>query len=104
MRTFLTIVVPLLAPTALYFLYALIASRLGSRRDAAARDAGTQAAQGETPWPWLAGIGVVLMVIAVIFLAEFDRAPPGSTYIPPQLIDGVVVPAQIIPPGESAGE
>ena len=48
-------------------------------------------------WPirtitWLAIGGAVLMVIAVIVFLQFDGAPPGSIYVPAQIIDGVLVP------------
>jgi hypothetical protein len=48
-------------------------------------------------WPirtigWLAAGGAGLMVIALLFFVQFNGAAPGSTYVPPQLIDGKLIP------------
>jgi hypothetical protein len=48
-------------------------------------------------WPvrtiaWLAIGGAVLMAIALVAFIQFAGAPPGSKYVPAQVIDGVLVP------------
>lgn len=107
-RILLGIVLPLLAPTLLYFAYVLIAYRLRRRRAPAAAGEGEADQSGvavrAAPWPWLAGIGVALMAASLVVLSEFDRAPPGGTYVPPRLIDGVIVPGHVIPAEEGTDE
>jgi Family of unknown function (DUF6111) len=49
-------------------------------------------------WPvrtiaWLGIGGALLMVIAVVAFLQFDGAAAHSTYVPAQIIDGVLVPA-----------
>jgi len=48
-------------------------------------------------WPvrtiaWLAIGGAVLMVAGLVAFTHFTGAPAGSTYVPAQVIDGVLVP------------
>lgn len=50
-------------------------------------------------WPmktiaWLALAGAVLMLSAIFAFLQFGGAPPGSTYIPAQIIDGELVPGR----------
>ena len=80
MRQFLIIVVPLILPTLLY--YAYLVARQG-HAETSARD---------LPWSWLAGAGGLLLVVTLSAVSVTDRHAPGSKYIPPTVIDGVVVP------------
>lgn len=48
-------------------------------------------------WPlktigWLAGGGAILMVGALLIFVQFSGAPPGTTYVPAQYIDGELIP------------
>ena len=86
MRQVLQILVPLLLPTAAYFLY-LTALR---RRQGAAN-----APAPDVPWTWLAVAGVVLLVVSLTALALIGGAPPGSHYEPAQLIDGKIEPGSL---------
>jgi hypothetical protein len=50
-------------------------------------------------WPlrtliWLIGIGLVLMIVSFVFIAEFSGVPVGSTYVPAHIEDGKFVPGQ----------
>jgi hypothetical protein len=101
-RILLGVVLPLLAPTLLYFLYVLIVHWLRPGRTAGAATSPPDPLRN-APWLWLLGVGVALMAAGLVFVAEFDREPPGGTYVPPQLIDGVVVPGHVIP-APDAGE
>ena len=103
-RVLLGMILPLIAPTALYFAYVLIAHRLRRRKAAPLAEEVAVDESGavvrSAPWPWLAGIGVALAAVTMAILSEFDRSPPGGTYVPPQLIDGVIVPGHVIPADE----
>jgi Family of unknown function (DUF6111) len=51
-------------------------------------------------WPlsrigWLVMAALVLMIGSFIVLAHWAGAPPGSTYVPAHVEDGVFVPGQI---------
>jgi hypothetical protein len=86
LRKFLTIVVPLLLPTALYLVYLLAARR---RAQTAGGKAGWWM---EVPWAWLAVAGFVLMLISLAGYALFGGAEPGSEYRPARVIDGRIEP------------
>jgi hypothetical protein len=86
MRQVLQIVVPLLLPTALYFLY-LVLSR---------RRAGGGNAPEVVPWVWLGVAGVVLLAVSLVAFALMGGAPPGSRYEPAKLIDGTIVPGRFV--------
>ena len=79
MRAFMEIIVPLLLPALLYWLYL----RVQERRGVAVRD---------VPLSWLAVLGVLLLVLflGVGWLAGGE--PPTGKYIPPHAVNGVVVP------------
>jgi len=83
MRAILQIVIPLLLPTAAYFLYVNFARRRAG--------VGTNAVP-DVPWTWLAVAGIVLVVISLAVFTMLDTAPPGSRYEPAQLIDGKIQP------------
>ncbi|MCP4382566.1 MAG: hypothetical protein GY798_14310 [Hyphomicrobiales bacterium] len=57
------------------------------------------AASNAGDWPmktisWLALVGAVLMLAAIFTFIQFNGAPPGSVYVPAQLIDGELVPGR----------
>lgn len=48
-------------------------------------------------WPpkalaWLTIAAVVLMVAGFVVLSQLDYHPPGSTYVPPHMEDGKLIP------------
>jgi Family of unknown function (DUF6111) len=85
LRDVLEIVLPLLLPTVLYFLWVV------SVRPRAAVDWAT------LPWVWLAGAGALLVAI-VLFLAAVDfGSPKKGVYVPPRWEGGRIVPGHIRP-------
>lgn len=53
----------------------------------------------EGPWFWLMAAGFALVLAFFVWLG-FDKAPPGSQYVPPRYEDGEIKPAETIPPRE----
>jgi hypothetical protein len=82
-RFLLSVLLPLLLPTALWFAW-MFAMRRASSRGAKWADA---------PWGWLAGSGVVL-VGALLYLLEVHYGEKGGRYVPSQYIDGKLVPGR----------
>ena len=83
-RVALTILLPLLAPTAIYFLWL---STLG------------RAAERNTPWTWLIIGGLAAAAIALVVVGVDTGGNQAGSYVPPHVEDGHVVPGQIAPPG-----
>ena len=88
LREILTLVVPLLLPTVLYFAW-LRATRC--------LEAGDAMAWRNIPWVWLAAIGVALTALVLfVVTVGFGTATPG-TYVPPHVENGRIVPGYIEP-------
>ena len=87
-RLFLSILLPLLLPTVLYVLWA---SSLGR-----AEFAGT-ANWRSLPWAWLVVAGVALAVVVLFTVVETGGRHDG-TYVPPHLVNGVIVPGHFVSP------
>jgi hypothetical protein len=82
-RVFLTIVVPLLLPTALYVIWRVSMPGRGFHLPAA--------------WLWLVVAGLALTSITLI-LVSVDFSEPGTgRYVPPHVTDEGVVPGHIEP-------
>jgi len=88
MRLLLSIVLPLLLPTALYVLWAATVGR--------AELAGT-AAWRSLPWAWLVVAGVALTVV-VLFTAVETGGRRNGTYVPPHVVNGRIVPGHFVSP------
>ncbi len=88
MRMFLTIVLPLVLPTLLYVLW-LVAIRGGK----VAGPAGWMA----LPWPWLLLAGLALTSVLLVFISVHMGNSERGLYVPPQYIDGRVVPGHVVP-------
>jgi hypothetical protein len=86
MRLLLTMLVPLVLPTALYVLWAMT---LGRHAPSGRR----------APWPWLAGAGVVLAVAVLVTVAETSGSRDGR-YVPPHEENGQIVPGHVVPAGQ----
>ena len=84
-RQVLTIIIPILAPTLIYL---FIKTRSGTPITIAAKDA---------PWVWLAAGGVTLAAAILVTWALTTGGDTSSTYQPAQVIDGKVVPGEIVP-------
>jgi len=88
LRVLLTIVLPLLLPTALYVLWAT-AFRPVRRNGAALWRA--------LPWIWLAGMGVALLAIVLFVVTVHFGAPQEGVYVPPRWVNGHIVPGHVQP-------
>ena len=88
LRVFLTIVLPLLVPTAIYLLWMGI---VGTMQE------GSTISWAALPWIWLAGAGVALLVIVLLVVTVHFGAPQEGVYVPPRLEDGQIVPGHIEP-------
>ena len=86
MRAILQILVPLLLPTAGYFLYLNFVRR---RSGAGANTV------PDVPWTWLGIAGLALLAISLAAFTLFGAAPPGSHYEPAKLIDGRIEPGHL---------
>ena len=87
LRVFLTIVVPLVLPTALYLLWARL--RLAQ--------VGGNLRWATLPWLWLAGTGALLLALVLfVVTVHFGTSQPG-VYVPPQWRGGHVIPGHIEP-------
>ena len=88
LRVLLTIVLPLVLPTALYLAWV--------RTTHPAEDDGA-VGWGALPWLWLAGAGAVLLaVVLFVVTVHFGTSEPG-VYVPPRYEGGRVVPGHIEP-------
>jgi Family of unknown function (DUF6111) len=88
LRVLLTIVLPLVLPTALYLLW------ITTLRPAWRNGAAPWAA---LPWLWLAGAGVALLVIVLFVVTVHFGAPQEGVYVPPRWQNGHIVPGHIEP-------
>lgn len=84
-RPILTELVLFLTPFAVYALF-LWATKPGGALERA-------------NWPvshvfWLAITAFLLVIASFVVLAQWDRVPPGSTYIPAHMEDGKLVPGE----------
>jgi hypothetical protein len=88
LRVLLTIVLPLLLPTALYLLW------VTTLRPAQQNGATLWTA---LPWLWLAGAGVALLAIVLFVVTVHFGAPQEGVYVPPRWQNGHIVPGHIEP-------
>lgn len=87
LRVLLTIVLPLILPTALYLAWVRTAqwTEPGGVRWRA------------LPWLWLVGAGTLLLLIVLVVVnVRFGNAEPG-VYVPPRWENGHIVPGHIEP-------
>jgi hypothetical protein len=90
-RVFLTIVLPLLLPTALYLLWV---STFGA-------EPGIGAARWRAvPWLWLAGAGVVLLAVVLFVVTVRFGSPQEGVYVPPRWEGGRIIPGHVEPKGD----
>lgn len=91
-RTFLTIALPLIAPTVAYLVWMHLRQR--QRED---EQAGRSIPSWQKwPWPWLVVSGALLAAVALVTLGYVDRSAENITkrYIPPHVENGEVVPGR----------
>ena len=88
LRVLLTIVLPLLLPTALYLLWV---ATLGSPQDGGAM------AWTAVPWIWLAAAGAALLAIVLFVVTVHFGSPEEGVYVPPRWEGDRIVPGHIEP-------
>ncbi len=86
-RVLLTIVLPLLLPTVLYLVWVTVLRR--------PRNGAT--AWTTWPWVWLAGAGIALLAIVLLFVTVHFGAQQEGVYVPPRWQNGHIVPGHIEP-------
>ncbi len=104
LRVFLTIVLPLVLPTALYLLWLRVAHWLpGGSPPGSPAGSTPGSPPGETvqwaalPWVWLAAAGALLLALMLfVVTVHFGTSQPG-TYVPPRWENGRIVPGHIEP-------
>ena len=87
-RILLTVLLPMALPSAAYFLWFA-----NERRRAIA--AGTPEAMprlGDVPWFVLASAGLAIAAVVLVASSIYSGDEPGTTYVPPHLENGQVVP------------
>jgi Family of unknown function (DUF6111) len=87
-RILLTIILPLLLPTALYLAWVTVLRP-------AQHDGATQWAA--LPWLWLAGAGIALLAIVLFVITVHFGAPVEGVYVPPRWQNGHIVPGHVEP-------
>ncbi|GAB4195974.1 MAG: hypothetical protein OHK0024_35650 [Thalassobaculales bacterium] len=90
MRQALLIGLPLLLPTLVYALWFWAATARAPTPEAAPR-------LGDAPMVSLVATGLGLAMLALAAAVLFDGAPAGSTYVPPHMDNGRLVPGQSLP-------
>jgi hypothetical protein len=88
LRVLLTIVLPLLLPTAIYMAWVSFASRAAS---------GERLRLGAMPLVWLALAGVLLLAAVLVTVTVHFGQPVRGRYVPPRYEDGHVVPPHLEP-------
>lgn len=99
-RLLLTILVPLVLPTLVYFIYRAIVrprrpASAGQAQNASDDDDLDQAAQS-APWLRLLVAGVALVGLSLVFLADYGRERPNGVYVPPQVVGDEIVPGHFV--------
>ena len=88
LRVFLTVVLPLLLPTALYLLWI---ATLGSPPE------GRTISWTTVPWVWLACAGAVLLTIVLFVVTVHFGSPQQGVYVPPRWQGDRIIPGHIEP-------
>ena len=89
MRQLLTIVLPIVLPILVYWLYITMARHKAQRVEGGDELPGWDRA----PWAWILLAGVVLMIATLVVFRLQSGVQPDVKLEPPRLIDGQVVPA-----------
>ena len=89
-RILITVVLPLMLPTAAYFGWFYMAQR----RAVLAGEPEKAPRLGDVPWTVLALTGLLVAGTGLFASAIFGGARPGQHYVPPHVEGGRVVPGQ----------
>ncbi len=88
-RLLLNYLLPIALPFIVYGVWLLLA-----RRKARLAGAGGAPEWHDVPWTWLLIASALLVAASFVVVALMDGSPPGGTYVPPQYIEGEIVPAR----------
>lgn len=88
LRVFLTIILPLLVPTALYLLWT---ATLGAAHE------GGAAPWAAVPWVWLAGAGAVLLAVVLLVVTVGFGTPQQGVYVAPRWLNGHIIQGHVEP-------
>jgi Family of unknown function (DUF6111) len=88
-RVLLTIVLPLILPTALYLIWVTTLRRPSSPS--------AEARWAALPWVWLAGAGVALLAIVLFVVTIHFGTPQQGIYVAPRWQNGHIIPGHIEP-------
>ncbi|MCG8360377.1 MAG: DUF6111 family protein [Kiloniellales bacterium] len=89
-RMLITVLLPIVAPFLLYWIYLVFARRKAQTAGGEARPPGWQ----DAPWTWIALSSLVLVAATLITVNVLTGVPPGTKVEPPRLIDGEIRPAR----------
>ena len=89
LKVLLTQVFPLLLPIVIYLLWL----RAARRRATAAGS--TNPRWQDAPWTLMVASGLLVLIVGMVGLAVFTGEEPGGTYVPPHVVDGVIVPGHV---------
>lgn len=85
MRILLTVLLPMALPATVYFLWFANERRRAGTPEAIPR-------LGDVPWFVLGSAGIAIAAVVLFATSIYSGDEPGSTYAPPHLEDGRVVP------------
>ena len=88
LRVSLTIILPLLLPTAIYLLWMRLAHW---------PEADVKTRWSAMPWIWLVGAGAALLVLVMVSVNVHFGSPQQGVYVPPRWEQGHIVPPHIEP-------
>ena len=78
--------IPLLLPFLAYGLWMYVIKR---------KQATSGGVWDDAPWTWLVIAGFVLMIASLFAVGLLSGDDPSGTYVPPHVVDGVIVPGQM---------
>jgi hypothetical protein len=87
-REILTLVVPLVLPTLLYFAWLRLMRW---------SEVGDVVVWHKLPWVWLVATGVALTALVLFVVTVGFGNPVPGTYVPPRVENGHIVPGHIVP-------
>lgn len=82
--------IPLVLPFLAYGLWMYVV-----RRKMAAAAAANKGLWNDAPWTWLMIAGFGLMIASLFAVGFLSGDDPTGTYIPPHVVDGVLIPSQV---------
>jgi len=87
-RIILTIVLPLLLPSAVYLLWV---TTIGAPRERG------RARRHSVPWIWLIAAGTLLLLIVLLVITNGFGTSQEGVYVAPRYVNGHIIPGHIEP-------